>query len=55
MTTIVAPASETEADITWREWQARGEEADRQRATTMGRLIILVSIGLATVLLVQLI
>jgi hypothetical protein len=55
MITAVAPVLETEADVRWREWQARGDEADRRRAVTMARLITVVSIGLAVALLVQLI
>lgn len=56
MTIAVAPATpDAEADIRWREWQARGADGDRRRGVAMGRLSILVSIGLAFWLLVQLV
>jgi hypothetical protein len=53
MTALVAPVVDREADVRWREWQARGDEADRRRAATMVRLITVISIGLAIGLLVQ--
>lgn len=55
MTTNTALAPDVEADIRWRDWQARGAEGDRRRAATMGRLTVLISIGLAIWLLVQLV
>jgi len=53
MTTLVASALESDADVRWREWQARGDDADRRRAATMVRLITFLSIGLGIGLLVQ--
>jgi hypothetical protein len=55
MTSHAALAPDAEADIRWREWQVRGAEGDRRRVATMRRLSVLVSIGLAVWLFVQLI
>jgi len=53
MTMLVAAGSDTQADVRWREWMARGDEADRQRSAVMGRLMTVVSIGLAIAVLIQ--
>ena len=55
MTAIDAAAVETAADITWREWRARGDEADRRRTVMMVTLTTFAAVCLAIVLLVQLI
>jgi hypothetical protein len=53
MTVLVAFAVDSDADVRWREWQARGDEADRRRAATMVRLTTFISIGSVIGLLVQ--
>jgi hypothetical protein len=55
MTTLQALPRDAEAEVRWREWQARGEKADERRAAIMAALMGIVSIGLAVGLLVQLI
>lgn len=54
MTSHVAEVRDAEADIRWRDWLARGAEGDRRRATIMGRLTILVAVGLAIWLFIEL-
>jgi hypothetical protein len=53
MTALVASAVDRDADVRWREWRARGDEADRRRAATMVRLITFLSMGFGICLLVQ--
>ena len=36
MTNVVATLPDSEADIRWRNWQARGVENDRRTATRIG-------------------
>jgi hypothetical protein len=55
MSALVASALDREADVRWREWQARGAERDRRSAATMGGLTVLVSIGMAFWLFIQLV
>ena len=55
MTTLVAAVPDPEADIRWREWKARGAEDDRRRTIMMRRLAVLIGIGLAVLLFVQLV
>jgi hypothetical protein len=54
MTTQVAIISDTEADIRWRDWQARGAARDRRSATRMRTLLLLIVAALAVWFLVQL-
>lgn len=53
MTMLVVAGPDTDADVRWREWQARGDEADRRRSAAMVRLMTVLSIGLAIALLIQ--
>jgi len=47
MTTLVAavPSDDPDADIRWREWQARGVDADRQRLATLARVGLLIALA----------
>jgi len=54
MTSQVATVATAEADLRWRNWQARGAESDRRTAQRMGRLLLLIATGLAMWLFVQL-
>ena len=54
MTTHVAIISDSEADIRWRDWQARGAASDRRSATRMRTLLLLIVAALAVWFLVQL-
>jgi hypothetical protein len=45
MTNLIATRSDSEADIRWRDWQARGAESDRRTATMMRRLMLVVATG----------
>ena len=54
MTTHVAIISDSEADIRWRDWQARGAASDRRSATRMRTLLLLIVASLAVWFLVQL-
>jgi hypothetical protein len=51
----IAEPFEADADVRWRDWQARGAEDDRRRVVMMRRLSVVVSVGLALWLLVQLV
>jgi hypothetical protein len=55
MTNHISLTADAEANVRWREWQARGAEADRRTATTMGALTVLVFVGLAFWIFVQLV
>jgi hypothetical protein len=55
MTNHIALTADADANVRWREWQARGAEADRRRAATMSGLTVLVSVGLTFWLFVQLV
>jgi hypothetical protein len=55
MTNHIAITADADADIRWRAWQARGAEGDRRSAATMGGLTVLVSIGVAFWLFIQLV
>jgi hypothetical protein len=48
MTIKVAMVPDFEADVQWREWQARGAESDRRTATRMRTLMLLIAAALAT-------
>ena len=54
MTTHVAIISDCEADIRWRDWQARGAASDRRSAARMRTLLLLIVAALAVWFLVQL-
>jgi hypothetical protein len=54
MTNHVAIISATEADIRWRDWQARGDASDRRTATRIRRLMLLIVVALAVWFVVQL-
>lgn len=54
MTSHVTTISESERDIRWREWQARGAASDRRTARTIRGLTIAVFVALAGWLLVLL-
>jgi hypothetical protein len=47
MTSLVTIISDTEAEIRWRDWQARGVERDRRTAKRMRRLMLLIGAVLA--------
>jgi hypothetical protein len=55
MTIQVAVTPIAEAEIRWRNWQARGAEADRRTAKRMRGLMLLIAVSLAVLLIVQLI
>ena len=55
MTTYTAALPDADADIRWRDWQARGAEGDRRRAAIMGRLMVLIAIALTVWLFGQLV
>jgi hypothetical protein len=54
MTNLVSTVAQPEADIRWRNWQARGAESDRRTATRMRKLMLLIVAGLVISFLVQL-
>ena len=54
MTNLFATLPDSEADIRWRNWQARGAESDRRTATRMRRLMLVIATALAVWLFVQL-
>jgi hypothetical protein len=54
MTNLIATLSDSEADIRWRNWQARGAESDRRTATMMRRLMLVIATGWVVWLFVQL-
>jgi hypothetical protein len=47
MTTHVTTTPDAEAESRWRNWQARGIALDQRRATTMRRLMVLITVMLA--------
>lgn len=54
MTNIVASTAASDADIRWRNWQARGAESDRRTAARMRKVMLLLVAGLVIAFLVQL-
>jgi hypothetical protein len=54
MTGQAAIGADTEADIRWRNWRARGAEGDRRTAKRMRRLILVIVAGLLMWFVVQL-
>jgi len=55
MTNLPAIVAETEAELRWRNWQARGAEGDRQTAKRMRGLMILIAAVFAVWFVVQLV
>jgi hypothetical protein len=55
MTIGTAVPPDADVDVRWRDWQARGAAADRRSAVMMRSVSVVVSIGLAVWLLVQLV
>ena len=47
MTTLVAavPSDDPNADIRWREWQARGADADKRRPATLAKVGLLIALA----------
>jgi hypothetical protein len=54
MTTQVAIVPDAEAEIRWRNWQARGAEEDRRTAKRMRGLMLLIAAVLVVWFVVQL-
>ena len=54
MTTQAAVISDVDLDIRWREWQARGAASDRQTASRMRILVLVIGVLLAVWAFVQL-
>ena len=54
MTGQAATVAHTEADIRWRNWQARGAEGDRRTAKRMRGLMLVIAAGLLMWFVVQL-
>ena len=54
MTTQTAVISDVDAEIRWRDWQARGAASDRRTATRMRLLLLVISVLLAVWVFVQL-
>jgi hypothetical protein len=53
MTMVHDVMADADADIRWRDWQARGADGDRRRAATMWKLSVTVSLALALWLMTQ--
>ena len=54
MTTQTAVISDVDAEIRWRDWQARGAASDRRTATRMRLLLLVICVLLAVWVFVQL-
>lgn len=54
MTTHTAVIPDAEADLRWREWQARGVANDRRTAAAMRKVVLLVVAALIVWFAVQL-
>ncbi len=50
----VTNAPDGDADVRWRNWQARGAEGDRRRAKRMRGLMLLIGVGFVVWVVVQL-
>ena len=46
MTTLIALVPDSDADVRWRDGQARGAESDRRTATRMRALVLLIAAAL---------
>jgi hypothetical protein len=55
MTNLTAVIPEVEADIRWRDWQARGAASDRRTAARMRAVMLLVVAALIVWFVVQVI
>jgi len=53
VTTQVEIVPETEAEVRWRNWQARGAEGDRRTAKRMRGLMLLIAAGFVVWVVVQ--
>jgi hypothetical protein len=54
MTTHTAVIPDVEADIRWRDWQARGAASDRRPAARMRKMMLLIVAALVVWFVVQL-
>jgi hypothetical protein len=54
MTIQTAVIPDVEADIRWRDWQARGAASDRRTAASMRKLMLLIVAALIVWFVVQL-
>ena len=54
MTTHTALITDVEADIRWRDWQARGAASDRRTAARMRKVMLLIVAALIVWFFVQL-
>jgi hypothetical protein len=54
MTSHTAVITDVEADIRWREWQARGAACDRRTAARMRTVMLLIVVALVVWFVVQL-
>jgi hypothetical protein len=54
MTTQLATVPESDADVRWRKWQARGAENDRRTARRMRALMVVIVAALVIWSVVQL-
>lgn len=55
MTNPAAIVAHSEAELRWRNWQARGAEGDRRTARRMRSLMILLAAGFVVWFVVQLV
>jgi len=54
MTTQVAIVPDAEAELRWRNWEARGVEGDRRTAKRMRVLMLLIAVGFLVSFVAQL-
>jgi len=54
MTTHTAIIPDVEANIRWRDWQARGAASDRRTAARMRKVMLLIIVALVVWFVVQL-
>lgn len=54
MTTHTAVITDVDADIRWRDWQARGAASDRRTAARMRKVMVLIVAALIVWFVVQL-
>jgi hypothetical protein len=54
MTNQAAIVADPEAELRWRNWQARGADADRRTSKRMSALMVLVAVGFLVWFVVQL-
>jgi hypothetical protein len=54
MTTHTAVIPDVEADIRWRDWQARGADSERRTAARMRKVMLLIVAALIVWVVVQL-